>query len=250
MNNLVSPILPGILFLVVPVVFAAYAPASVDVSAWGLSVLVDGGPGGGAAARTFSAVQNPFVNQHTVALANGLTTASAQYDISWLVNYGSFNISAQLAAQDGYSVSAGASGTIFLQTDTDLMLSVDSFLDYSLPTYGLYAHLGFGVRDLTLNQQLFGQSETYGTVVGPPGSGVLSIIGSVMLPAGHQLRVNYGLTLDTFGASSGLATADGAINFMITPEPSTLALLVAGGLLCRPRRRSRLTAPCRRTPIA
>ena len=130
------------------------------------------------------------------------------------------------------------------------MLSVGSFLNYSLPTYGLYAHLGFGVRDLTLNQQLFSQSENYDTVLDPTGPGVLSIIGNVILPADHQLRVNYGITLDTFGASSGLATADGAVNFIITPEPSTLTLLAAGGLLCRPRRRSLLPAPSRRTPIA
>jgi hypothetical protein len=233
---------------VATILVSAPSPAQADsftVEQWGLTVSVDNGwPD--LAADAFLTPINPFIAAHQVTLpSNPATTAAAQYDFAWAEEFGQFLIAAQLAAQDGSSVSSTASGTIYLQSDTDtaLTLSVDAVLDYNLPTYGLYAYLGFGVRDLTADQQLFSQSESWDSVLHPPGSGVLSITGNVLLPAGYQLRVNYGLTLDTFGASSGLATADGHVNFQITPEPSTatLLLLPLAALLYRrrmPRRRS------------
>lgn len=215
--------------------------ASFTVEDWDLGIFVYRN-GDDFAGDGFLTPINPFIAAHQVALpSNPATAAAAQYDISWLMNYGSFNIAAQLAAQDGNSVRSLASGTIYLQSDVafPLTLSVDAALNYNLPTYGLYASLGFAVRDVTANEYIFGTTQTYDSVTGPPAAGLLSITADVVLPANHQFRIQYGMGLDTFGYSSGLATADGHVNFTISPEPATAWLLALGalGLLKRTRRR-------------
>jgi hypothetical protein len=196
------------------------------------------------AADGSSTVVNPFIASYQVSLpSNPATFAAAQYDISWLANYGDFNISAQLAAQDGNWVRSRASGTIYLQTDVDLTFILDAALNYALPTYGLYAYLGFSVQDLTTSQNLFGTTQTYDSVTGPPAVGALGIVQDITLPAGHQFRVQYQSTLNTFGASTGLASANGHVNFTISPEPASLVLLAAPLLLARSRRIARRPTP-------
>lgn len=221
-------------------VFADFA-----VSQWELGVYVDAEPGP-SDGRGFYEVQNPFTGAHSASIAEA--QAAAQYDISWLVNYGSFNISAQLAAQDGNSVRSLASGTVWLESDLDLVLDLDSALNYNLPTYNLGAWLTFAVRDLTANQYLFNETVYYETLLDPPGTGLLTNVGDVALPAGHQFRVQYELSLDTWGSSTGLATGDGYANWTLepTPEPSSFALLAAVLSLCRLRPTRRLQSPRRR----
>jgi hypothetical protein len=211
---------------------------SFSVDQWGLTISVDSAwPD--VAAATFHTVLNPFLNQHSVTLpSNPATSAAAQYDISWLVNYGSFNISAQLAAQDGNSVRSLASGTVYLQADADLTLNLDSILNYNLPTGLLGAFLSFDVRDQTAGQYLLTRSAWYITYPDPTGPGTLSCTGDAALPAGHEFRVQYQMSLQTSGASSGLATADGFVNFTLEPlpEPASLALLTPLLLALRRRR--------------
>ncbi len=207
--------------------------SAITITDWGLSVVVDGD---GFAFDFTNVVQNPFQGSHLAAPPGHASRAAAQYDISWLAEFGDFNISAQLAAQDGNSVRSLASGTIYLQTDADLTLTLDAVLNYHLPSYGLDAHMSFSVRDLTANQYILGESRWYSTFSQPPGSGVLSMNPSVILPADHQFRVQYQMLVQTSGASLTLATADGHVAFTITPEPATLALFALPLALLRRRR--------------
>ena len=83
------------------------------------------------------------------------------------------------------------------------------------------------MRDLTANQYILGESRWYSTFSQPPGSGLLSMTPSIVLPADHQFRIQYQMLLQTSGYSSGLATADGHTNWTLAPvpEPATVALL-------------------------
>jgi hypothetical protein len=212
---------------------------SFTVQDWGLNVSVYGGSFDIAAA-SFETPQNPFVDQHAVTLpSNPATFAAAQYDISWLMDYGDFNISSQLAAQDGHSVRSQASGVIYLQSDADLAFNIDALLNYDLPTWGVASYLSFTVWDVTAAQYAYRKSVGDDTFLGAPASGALSIASDFALPAGHQFRIQYQLILDTFGFSSGLATGDGHVNFTITPEPASLAMLAPLPLTLRRRHAGR-----------
>jgi hypothetical protein len=230
------------LFLVASVVVAlstACARAEADVSAWDLLAFVRDSDTGETDYDDFTAVQNPYHAAGFASLANPTTFAAAQYDISWLMDYGSFNISAQLAAQDGHSVRSQASGVIYLQADSDLTFNIDALLNYDLPTWGVASYLSFVVWDITAAQYAYRESAGDDTFLGAPASGALSIASDFTLPAGHQFHIQYQLILDTYGFSAGLVTGDGHVNFTFTPEPATLTLLAPLLLALRRRRAGR-----------
>jgi hypothetical protein len=227
-----------VFFLFASFLLALVESASADftISSWGLLVDVSDYSASEQDYSRFASVQNPFQASHTAALPSR-GSAAAEYDISWLMDYGSFNISAQLAAQDGHSVESLATGTIYLQSDADLVLSLDSLLDYDLPTWGVASYLSFVVWDITADQYAYRESVGDDTFLGAPASGALSIASDFTLPADHQFRIQYQLILDTYGFSTGLVTGDGHVNFTFTPEPATLAMLAPLLLAFRCRRR-------------
>jgi hypothetical protein len=73
-------------------------------------------------------------------------------------------------------------------------------------------------------------------VIAPPGTGLLAVEGTVVLPAGHDLYMEYSVRVRTYGYSSTLPSADGHVNFTITPEPATLALFLPAALYLARRR--------------
>jgi hypothetical protein len=233
-----SSIILAVLVVLAPA--APFANADTIVSRWGLLVEVDDFSTSVSALDGTTTVTNPLVASYAAILpTNPATRAAAQCDISWLMDYGSFNISAQLAAQDGDSVRSQAYGTIYLQSDADLAFNIDALLNYDLPTWGVASYLSFTVWDITSAQYVYRNSVWDDTFLGAPASGALSIASDLNLPAGHQFRVKYDLRLDTYGFSTGLVTGDGHVNFTFTPELATLAMLAPLLLAFRCRRAGR-----------
>ena len=215
------------------------ASADLNVQGWGLAVEVDDPETSTYISHAFTTVVNPFLGQHSVALPNSpATTAAAQYDVSWLVNYGDFNISAQLAAQDGHHVISEATGTIIIHTDTEAMLQLTGNLTYSLPGFSQVAHISFQAFDPVAHEWFLQEGESFSTDLQYPASGTLNIAGSAPLPAGRNIRLQYYMILDTGGFSSTLAEAGGGVNMILTPEPACLVLF-ASLFLVLPRHTAR-----------
>ncbi len=57
------------------------------------------------------------------------------------------------------------------------------------------------------------------------------------MPAGSVVSISYFMSIHGFGASGALATGTGFADFQITPEPSSLSLLLLGALVLAKRRR-------------
>jgi hypothetical protein len=89
----------------------------------------------------------------------------------------------------------------------------------------------------------FWESQTYGTFTSPPASGTLSIQGGVVLPAGSAVSISYSMSIHGYGSSGALATGTGFADFQITPEPSSLSLLLLGALVLAKRRRRLILPP-------
>ena len=195
------------------------------------------------AAAFFDTIQNPFVGQHAVTLpSNSATRAAAQYDISWVMDFASFSIASQLSAQDGKPLllTSRATSLIVLQADADLAFHVDALLNYNLPSYGLDAEIGFAAHESGNPQAVFGEDLVRSTFVDPIGPGTLSFSGDFVLSAGHTCGLSYRFGLVTDGFSTGLAEANGQLDFsfQVVPEPAT-ALPAALALLAVSYRRHR-----------
>jgi hypothetical protein len=232
------------------VLLAVPSPARGDsftVEHWALTVGVDN-DWPDVAAATFSTIQNPFVNQHAVSLpSDPATTAAAQYDISWLINYpyGSFNIASQLAVQDGDFIRSTASGVIYLHADSDLSLHLSGTFDYYLRGFAQMASIGFRAYDRDTDETMLYDAQSYYTDINPTGPGTLTLSGNGILPGGRNYALQYLARIETGGYSSTVADGSGSINLVITPEPATLGLLaplvLAGA--CRTKRRRRALSP-------
>ena len=213
---------------------------AITVEDWDLSVGVERNWPDYAGASFLTPI-NPFVNQHAVSLpSNPATTAAAQYDLSWLVSYpyGSFNIASQLAVQDGDFIQSTASGVIDLHSETDLSLNLSGTFDYDLPGIGQWVTTFFRVTDRDTQGLLLSDYHSYDTDTAPPGQGTLTLSGNVLLPAGHNYRLQHWMRIETAGSSSTLAGGSGSISVLLTPEPASFAFLVAG-LVVSGRRRMR-----------
>lgn len=208
---------------------------SISVTSWWLDVLVDGG---GHDDGFFYTVQNPFHDSHSASL--GQSAAQASYDFDWWDNNGTFHIQTNHQAHDTggvYHLSVLSSGWIKFTATEDLAFSIDGAYSYYLPAYAMEAGFGFTIRDAQTGQYYFGYGDSDNSVFGAPVSGTFAAQGSGILPAGRQYRFSYVMDLDThYGASNTFATGSGYVNFQLSPEPASLALL-ATALLVMPRRR-------------
>jgi hypothetical protein len=77
------------------------------------------------------------------------------------------------------------------------------------------------------HETFFSDYQTESTFSGPPVAGTFTVAGEVTLPADRTYYIRYSMRLGAWGSSGALTTGNGDVNFTITPEPGTLALLAA-----------------------
>jgi hypothetical protein len=201
------------------------ACADAIVSEWALGVSVDATPGP-SDSQTFITVQNPFTGAHSASIPGG--QAAAQYDISWLMDYAAFSISAQQTAQASATSNmyTGNAGRIRLTVTEPMPLHIDASWTYSLPVDFMQASMLVTVYGAQSHVTMFGYTNTDGTFPGEPASGTFTAEGDVILTPGETWILRYDLNLHPYSGTQGYsATGFGVVDFQITPEPATLALL-------------------------
>lgn len=203
---------------------------------WGLNVGVHQNISGTVWDAIFD-IENPLVHEHTITM--GLSEAEAEYLFSWGAGFGSFHIDGadQIHANEP-SGSASTSGTMYFTSSTDLTIDISAAYTYDLPTGLMDAGLYTRVRNVDTGDTLFGRYELENTILSG-AAGTFTIDGSVVIPAGPQYRFSYGMLVGYSSTSDTLATGSGFVDFTITPEPGTLALLAAF-IFILPRHRHRL----------
>jgi hypothetical protein len=182
-------------------------------------------------------LENPL---HRTLLAQaGSSISSSDVDFAWSEQFGRFLIQSEqvaIATASGLTVTS-ASGYTWLTTTEPMPLHIDAAWTYSLPVDYMMAIMSVTVVDPQSEVSLFVETQGAGTFPGEPAFGTLSIEGDVMLPPGPTWVLGYYLALDAFeGTQAYAAAGDGHVNFTITPEPATLALLLP--LLAMRRRRA------------
>ncbi|MFH1417717.1 MAG: PEP-CTERM sorting domain-containing protein [Planctomycetota bacterium] len=218
------------------------ANADFIVSSWDLLTYVYQGASGEDDYVTSTVVQNPYHTTHFASI--GDTTSQTNYDISWLLDFGGFDIQAAHMAEgaEGGVTSALSSGHIWITPTEDLLLSLDAAYSYEFSSSAaMLAGLTIGVSYADQPGGIFGQMEQAVTFPGEPLSGTLAIQADIILPANETWVLGYSTKVHTFSGSAGsTVTGDGHVSFTITPEPTTASLLALGGLmLIRRRRRGR-----------
>ncbi len=211
------------------------------MSQWGLLVGVDAFPGP-SNSHVFTDVQNPFLDSHAASIPGA--QAAAEYDISWLINYGSFDIAADLQVDNAAGSShiwAISTGRIYITTHSELTVTVDATYTFDLPTGMLATDFSNSIVDADTHEPLFHDTQTENTFGGQPVAGTFNVAAEVILPANGTFFIDYDMALDNYGSSGALATGSGHVNFTITPEPGTLALLALPmlAIMRRSRRASR-----------
>lgn len=187
-------------------------------------------------------VEMPFQTQHHVV--NGVSEAVSFFDFSMSPDTASFLIQASHTAFDGNGGTRSFSGgNIHVTPSVDLLLTATGTYAYDMPGWDMDVHYALVVSDSAF-QERFVQSFGDSTFKGPT-SGIFSLSGTDILPAGETSIIRYIMYIDGFGSSGLLASGSGEIHFTlaVVPEPSTIALL-AFGLAClrKPNRRLRLEA--------
>jgi hypothetical protein len=210
-----------------------------SVDEWHLSCMVYEGSSGGHDSASFSAVQNPFMDEQTASFSDSDSYTS--YDFCWGDQFATFSIQSSQHAE-GVSSSVlftASSGFMYVTPSVDLLFSVDGAFDYDLPADFMMAIFGFDITDPVEQVEWFGAGQTAETFPGQPASGTLPMEGSVVLPAGHTWQLHYNMELMTFSGTQGhMATGEGDLTFTLTalPEPATLVLLAPAILAARRHR--------------
>jgi hypothetical protein len=201
---------------------------SFSVSEWFLGIAAHNASVSEYQDASFETVQSPFVGEHSVSLTSSpSTTASAQYLIEYISNYGSSS-----------SVNTVASGGVRVAVTEPLPLHIESSWTYNMPADFMMSGFGVSIRSLTDQTLLFHEEYHPQTWPGDPWSGTLTIQGDVTLTPGHTWRLSYNMDLEADAGPGFSATGSGFVNFTISPEGSTLALL-APLLLAVSRRATR-----------
>ena len=171
----------------------------------------------------------------------GASQSSADVDLAWASSFAAFLMQSrqQAAGQASGFVRTSASGTIWITSSEDLLLSIDASWTFDLPAWQMGSSLGVGVAAVGSPVPLFSES-VYGQPEWPGGlSDTITISGQVVLPAGQTWIIGYGMELQTERETQGLmATGSGYVDLQITPEPAT-ALPLALTLCAMSRRRHR-----------
>ncbi len=133
-----------------------------------------------------------------------------------------------------------SSGFIWISSQLDLLLTIDSAYSYDL---------GPGDREarhrVTITHAddpadfLFDFSEIASPITGEPSSGTFATNDTVMLPAGPTYLIHYTMQLLSFGGSPEiLSFGEGHVNFhlQVVPAPSTAMLVLLGAPIALRRR--------------
>jgi len=234
-----------LIFLNVAAIVAGMVPSTANagliVFSWDLLTYVDHGVSGEDDYETSTVVQNPYQASHSASV--GSTTAQTEYDISWLLDFASFDIQAAHQAEDvggASTIRALSSGHVIFTPDSDIAFSVEAAYSYDLPAWGMTASVQVLIADPETHTNYFAEADSEDTFIGGPKQGAFAITGQGFIPAGRESLLLYTMQVRTYGSSGALATGSGHLTFTITPEPTTASLLALGGLtLVRRRRRCR-----------
>ncbi len=221
------------------------AHGAFDLSVWSLFTgTIDSS--GISTIRDFerlTTVQNPFSGPGAVSdTAVGPNWARSEYDISWLLNTGSFHVDIDHHIETT-DVTTTSQGHFLIQPDVDLRLTIDASLDYSSVS-GDLANFIFRmyVRDEATEIRLFNEAEEGGNLWFHPASGTLDFDGEVILPVtGTTYRIDYRAWANTLSEDnpSGPLSSSGYVHFDIAPvpEPTTASLFALMGVFILRRRR-------------
>ncbi len=221
--------IPSLLFFTGAAFLAVAHPSQADsftIDEWALSTGIEDFASGFDWDHS-TVVQNPFVASHSAVV--GDSTATSDFDFAWAEQFGQFLIEStqQAAGVETSMLFTVSSGGFYITLAEDLSLHIDGAFSYDLTADWMTARFGFSIFDPDDETFLFIQEERASTFPGEPSSGTLTIEGDAILPAGRTFLIGYNMSLDTFSGTAGhFATGAGHVNFTITPEPSTLALLM------------------------
>ncbi len=224
--------------------WAPLVHADIVVTRWTLHCVVV--PQNSAETRLvlFNQVISPFVNSHTLSWRGA--TNMAAYDITFDSQQLEFRADVSVTAPGitgGGSFGSACVGNLQFSTTAELLFSLDSRMEYSLPagdrtalfTVGLGAHGGPGyLEDGYYSAPVFGD----------PPSGEYNVnVENMQLPGGWTYSIGYEYTLRSYsGSPSLLSTIGGHVDFSLrpVPEPATVALVLSGLAFqaCRRRRHS------------
>jgi hypothetical protein len=208
-------------------VFSFSLPVRADaitISQWSHTVLVD--PPVGYDDDGWTTVENPC--HRTISAQVGNSVSSSTLDFAWAEQFGRFLIHSNQVAVGASSGTTytSASGSIRLVVTEPLSLNINAFWTYQLPADFMMSGFGVSIRSLTDQTLLFHEEYHPQTWPGDPWSGTLTIQGDVTLTPGHTWRLSYNMDLEADAGPNFSATGNGYVNLTITPEVSTLALLV------------------------
>jgi hypothetical protein len=223
-----------------PLLFGTNIRADVEITNWFLGSTVFDSEGSDTQASVL--VQNPF--NETIVAQVGDSFVSTNYDVSWLLDYVTFDmVSSHHAEQVVGRVVAG--GNVTLTPMADSVLSLSAQYQYAWhPSVFANASLSFSVVELGV-AEIFHDGLTGGnTPLGDPFGTLILPDATVGLLAGREYKILFSALIDYANEGSpgqpGISTAN--ISFSITPvpEPSTLMLfgLIAPAIL-RARRTRR-----------
>jgi hypothetical protein len=188
---------------------------------------------------SFSNVQNPFQNSHSVAL--GSSYATTRYDYAWTGDSAHFDAYPlhHLEQLDG---DTGSSARIHLTPTVDSILTLEGTWNYGWPSATLgEADIVVDAFDLETEEEIAWSYASGGNLFFGSPSGTLTVQDSALLLAGRKYEIYYLARVyhsnptppGTYGEASG------EIQFSIVPipEPAALSLILPALLL--PRRRKR-----------
>ncbi len=219
------------------------ANAGFELTSWSLrnTIRDSSGPSSTQQTDRTTEIINPLQTSSMAVIENNI--ASSTYDFSWLedVGIGDFNLAVSHQMRNSPSINTVTNVRFFIETNTDLMVSLNGALDYS-HTSGDETQFLFGasITDIATLEHIYLADLEGGNADLLPASGTLSFDGSVMLPAGGLYRFLAVLDADNFDEdSAGIYDANGFANISIrpVPEPASALLLLPTLALLRHRRR-------------
>lgn len=229
-----------VLALTVPVAAVTAVARAIEVNSWNLttatldlsgsSIVING--------SSNTTVVNPLHQSVTPTL--GLNSTSVAYDYSWLTDmaFGTFNNSLTHSLRSR-EIREQSVSTVRFSVAEDAVFHLSFQVTYNhTPNDEYYVFTGFNLYDFEtdsypLNPPAFRGGAGYFL----PSQGTFSADVTYDLIAGRLYQFNYNLDSDNIGdpAPSGSMDITAQINWWITPEPSSLLLILiaAAGIIRR-----------------
>lgn len=215
------------------------SPANaIDVQDWNLSTRVENSANGQDDFEgSVVPLPSPFQEVHEVAITGAF--ASTAFDFFWGATGAQVNSTVEhAAAGNPILLRARSTGSIYITSQNDLLLTIDANYNYAL---------GPGDREslmiIAVSQgfdSVFFTSLHAFPIAGDPPVGSFNVNESFYLPAGFTYHLHYNFRLDSSGGSPEVFSfADGHANFslVVVPDASTGALLAPAAFIVLRRRR-------------